>query len=198
MDSTSITRLTVFCGSSPGADPVHVETATALGRELALRGIGLVYGGAHLGLMGALADACLAAGGQVTGIMTSALVEAEIAHTGLTELEIVATMHERKARMADLGDGFVMLPGGFGTLDEFCEAVTWTQLGVHDKPCGVLDPTGYFSPLLELFDRATEQRFIRPEHRDLVLAAPTVGELLARLAAWTPLPAAKWLDRTDR
>jgi uncharacterized protein (TIGR00730 family) len=193
-----IRRLTVFCGSSPGKDPAHVEIATGLGRELAERRVGLVYGGAHLGLMGALADAALAAGGEVIGVMTEALVDAEIAHTGLTELYVVPTMHERKARMADLGDGFAMLPGGFGTLDEFCEAVTWTQLGVHHKPCGVLDPTGYFAPLLELFDRATEQRFIRPEHRDLVISARTTGELLDRLAAWTPLPAPKWLDRSDR
>lgn len=193
-----IRRLTVFCGSSPGTDPAHLEIATGLGRELAERRVGLVYGGAHLGLMGALADAALAAGGEVIGVMTEALVEAEIAHTGLTELFVVPTMHERKARMADLGDGFAMLPGGFGTLDEFCEAVTWTQLGVHHKPCGVLDPTGYFAPLLALFDRATEQRFIRPEHRELVIAAHTTGELLERFAAWTPLPAPKWLDRSDR
>jgi uncharacterized protein (TIGR00730 family) len=193
-----ISRLTVFCGSSPGADPVHAETAAALGRGLAERGIGLVYGGAHLGLMGVVADAALGAGGEVFGVMTEALVEAEIAHTGLTDLVVVPTMHERKALMADLGDGFTMLPGGYGTLDEFCEAVTWTQLGVHDKPCSVLDPTGYFAPLLDLLDRATEQRFIRPEHRDLILTAATVGELLDRLSAWTPLPLAKWLDRTDR
>ncbi|HEY8523441.1 MAG TPA: TIGR00730 family Rossman fold protein [Acidimicrobiales bacterium] len=194
----SITRLTVFCGSSPGADPAHLETATALGRELAERGIGLVYGGAHLGLMGALADAALDAGGDVIGVMTEALVDAEIAHTGLPELHVVPTMHERKALMADLGDGFCMLPGGYGTLDEFCEAVTWTQLGIHHKPCGVLDPTGYYAPLLELLDRATEQRFIRPEHRGLVLAAKTVPDLLDRLETWTPLPLAKWLDTTDR
>ena len=193
-----ISRLTVFCGSSPGLDPVHTETAERLGRSLAERGVTLVYGGAHVGLMGTLADAAMAAGGKVVGVMTEALVDAEVAHTGLPEMYVLPTMHERKARMADLGDAFVMLPGGYGTLDEFCEALTWTQLGVHDKPCAVLDPSGYFAPLLELFDRAAEQRFLRPEHRDLVLRAGTVDELFERLTAWTPLPLAKWVDRSDR
>jgi uncharacterized protein (TIGR00730 family) len=193
-----ISRLTVYCGSSPGLDPVHAETAERLGRGLAERDVTLVYGGAHVGLMGTLADAAMGAGGKVIGVMTEALVEAEVAHTGLPELEVLPTMHERKARMADLGDAFVMLPGGYGTLDEFCEALTWTQLGVHDKPCAVLDPSGYFSPLLELFDRAAEQRFLRPEHRDLVLRAGTVDELFERLTAWTPLPRPKWVDRSDR
>jgi uncharacterized protein (TIGR00730 family) len=193
-----ITRLAVYCGSSPGLDPVHTETAERLGRGLAERGVTLVYGGAHVGLMGTLADSAMAAGGKVIGVMTEALVEAEVAHTGLPELYVLPTMHERKARMADLGDAFVMLPGGYGTLEEFCEALTWTQLGVHDKPCAVLDPSGYFSPLLELFDRAAEQRFLRPEHRGLVLRAGTVDELFERLTAWTPLPLPKWVDRSDR
>lgn len=197
-----ISRLTVFCGSSPGVDPVHTETAARLGRGLAERGVTLVYGGAHVGLMGTLADSAMAAGGKVVGVMTEALVDAEVAHTGLSELHVLRTMHERKARMADLGDGFAMLPGGYGTLDEFCEALTWTQLGVHDKPCAVLDPSGYFAPLLELFDRAAQQGFLRPEHRGLVLSAATVEELFERLAAWSPLPLAKWvdrdLDRSDR
>lgn len=193
-----ITRLTVYCGSSTGADPVHAETAAVLGRALAERGVGLVYGGAHVGLMGVLADAALAAGGEVTGVMTEALVNWEIAHAGLSHLEVVPTMHERKARMADLGDAFTMLPGGFGTLDEFCEALTWTQLSVHRKPCSVLDPSGYFAPMLAMFDRATEQRFIRPEHRELVIAAATVDELFDRLSAWAPVHAEKWADRDVR
>jgi len=193
-----IARLTVFCGSSPGADPRHVTTATALGAALAKRGIGLVYGGGHVGLMGAVADGALAAGGEVIGVMTEALVAREIAHTGLSQLEVTATMHERKARMADLGDGFTMLPGGFGTLDELFEALTWTQLGVHDKPCSMLDPTGYFDPLLAFADRAVEQRFVRPEHRALLLVAREVDELLALLAAWQPTHGDKWLDRPKR
>jgi uncharacterized protein (TIGR00730 family) len=193
-----IARLTVFCASSPGADPAHAALAADLGRGLAARGIGLVYGGAHLGLMGAVADATMAAGGEVHGVMTEALASKEIAHRGLTRLDVVATMHERKARMADLGDGFVMLPGGFGTLDEFCEVVTWTQLGIHRKPCAVLDPTGFYAPLLAQMDRAVEERFVRPEHRALVLAATTVDGLLDDLAAWQPTHDEKWLDRLDR
>jgi uncharacterized protein (TIGR00730 family) len=193
-----ISRLAVFCGSSPGADPIHVQTATQLGHALADRGIGLVYGGGHVGLMGAVADAVLAGGGDVFGVMTEALVAREIAHTGLTDLEVVETMHERKARMADLADGFTMMPGGFGTLDEFCEAVTWTQLGVHHKPCTVLDPSDFYAPLLTLFERAAEQRFISPEHRQLVLAARTVPELFDRLDAWEPVHVDKWLDREQR
>ncbi|MGH9209383.1 MAG: TIGR00730 family Rossman fold protein [Acidimicrobiales bacterium] len=193
-----IRNLTVFCGSSPGVDPIHVATAAELGHGLADRGIGLVYGGAHIGMMGALADAALSRAGDVVGVMTEALVAHEIAHSGLTELVVVATMHERKAMMADLADGFVMLPGGYGTLDEFCEALTWTQLGVHHKPCALLDPSGYFDPLLTVFDRAAEQRFVRPEHRRLVLVARTVPDLLAQLAAWRPVSTAKWLDRDQR
>jgi uncharacterized protein (TIGR00730 family) len=190
--------LTVFCGSSPGADPAHMASAEALGAGLAARGVTLVYGGGQVGLMGAVADGALAAGGTVVGVMTRPLVEREIAHLGLSTLEVVETMHERKARMADLADGFVMLPGGYGTLDEFCEVLTWTQLGIHRKPCAVLDATGYFGPLLAQFDRSVEQRFVKPEHRDLVLAATTVDELFDRLAGWEPTYADKWLDRTDR
>ena len=193
-----INRLAVFCGSNPGADPVHARTAAALGRALAGRSIGLVYGGAHVGLMGVLADAVLAEGGEVLGVMTEALAAREIAHTGITQLEVVPTMHERKARMVDLADGFVMLPGGYGTLDEFCEAVTWTQLGIHHKPCAVLDPSGYFAPLLALLDQATEQRFISPEHRELVLTARSVPDLFDRLEAWQPIHTEKWLDRDLR
>jgi uncharacterized protein (TIGR00730 family) len=190
--------LTVFCGSSPGADPAHMASAEALGAGLAARGVTLVYGGGHVGLMGAVADGALDAGGTVVGVMTRALVEREIAHLGLSTLDVVETMHERKARMADLADGFVMLPGGYGTLDEFCEVLTWTQLGIHRKPCAVLDATGYFTPLLAQFDRSVEQRFVKPEHRDLVLAAASVDELFDRLGAWEPSYSDKWLDRSER
>jgi hypothetical protein len=193
-----ISRLTVFCGSSPGADPAHLATAEALGRALADRGVALVYGGAHVGLMGAIADAALGAGGEVIGVMTEQLVSKEIAHRGLSDLVVVPTMHERKARMADLGDAFTMLPGGFGTLEEMFEALTWTQLGIHVKPCSVLDPTGYFDPLLAFADRAVEQRFVRAEHRALLLRAASADELLDTLAAWRPIHDEKWLDRLDR
>ena len=190
-------RVCVFCGSSLGARPDYLDVARALGVELAERGIGLVYGGAHVGLMGALADTCRLAGGEVTGVIPSPLVDAEVAHTGLDDLRVVGTMHERKALMADLADGFVALPGGFGTLEEFSEVVTWSQLGLHPtpKPCGLLDVAGFYAPLVEWFDGAAEQGFIRPQHRELVLVDTRPGPLLDALAAWqAPPPTRKWVD----
>ncbi len=156
-----MTALSVFCGSSPGAQPVFADAATALGLELAKRNIGLVYGGASVGLMGLLADAVLDAGGRATGVITEALAGHEIAHATLSELEVVSTMHERKARMAELADGFLMLPGGFGTFEEFMEAVTWAQLRIHDKPCGILNVDGFFDGLLGFLDHAVGMGFIR-------------------------------------
>jgi uncharacterized protein (TIGR00730 family) len=188
----------VYCGSNRGADPAYARAAESLGRELAGRGIRLVYGGGHVGLMGVVADAVLAGGGQVHGVITRALEGKELAHRGLTELTVVETMHERKAAMADAADAFVMLPGGYGTLDEFFEALTWTQLGIHDKPCGVLDVAGYFSPLRELLDASNREGFVAAAHRDLVIAESDPARLLDRLAAWTPVTVSKWLDRSDR
>jgi uncharacterized protein (TIGR00730 family) len=191
-----VDRLCVFCGSSDGARPAYAAAAEELGAALAARGIGLVYGGAHVGLMGRVADACRAAGGEVTGVIPERLVEAEVAHTGIDDLRVVASMHERKALMAELSDGFVALPGGFGTLEEFCEVLTWSQLGLHPrpKPCGLLDVAGFFAPLVTLFDRAVEEGFVRRVHRGLVLAAPDVGGLLDALAAWEPPPPTrKWV-----
>lgn len=188
-------RVCVFCGSSDGARPEYGRAAVALGEALAGRGIGLVYGGAHVGLMGRVADACRGAGGEVTGVIPERLVEAEVAHTGLDDLRIVGSMHDRKSLMADLSDGFVALPGGFGTFEEFCEVVTWSQLGLHPepKPCGLLDVAGYYGPLVALFDRAVDEGFIRPVHRGLVLAADDPGALLDDLAAWTAPPVTrKW------
>jgi uncharacterized protein (TIGR00730 family) len=188
-------RVCVFCGSSDGARPEYRAAATALGETLAARGVGLVYGGAHVGLMGRVADACRAAGGEVTGVIPEGLIDAEVAHTGLDDLRIVESMHERKALMADLSDGFVALPGGFGTFEEFCEVVTWSQLGLHPvpKPCGLLDVAGYYAPLVALFDRGVDEGFIRPVHRGLVLAGDEPAALLDALAAWTPPPVTrKW------
>lgn len=188
-------RVCVFCGSSEGTRPDYLDTATARGETLAGRGIGLVYGGAHVGLMGRVADACRAAGGEVTGVIPERLVDAEVAHTGLDDLRVVGSMHERKALMADLSDGFVALPGGFGTFEEFCEVVTWSQLGLHPvpKPCGLLDVAGYYAPLVALFDRGVDEGFIRPVHRGLVLDGDDPGALLDALAAWTPPPVTrKW------
>jgi len=190
----NIACVCVFCGSSPGADPAFADAAESLGRELARRGIRLVYGGGRVGLMGVLAESALRSGGEVHGVITRALRDKEVAHLGLTTLRIVATMHERKAAMADEAEAFVMLPGGFGTLDEFFEALTWTQLGIHAKPCGILNVGGFFDPLLELFEAATRQRFIRAEHRDMVVVEADPVSMIERLAAWVPVTAGKWLD----
>jgi uncharacterized protein (TIGR00730 family) len=192
----ALQRVCVFCGSSMGARPAYAEVAAALGAELAARGVGLVYGGAHVGLMGLVADTCRAAGGEVVGVIPQTLVEAEVAHTGLDDLRVVGSMHERKALMAELSDGFVALPGGLGTLEEFCEVLTWSQLGLHDppKPCGLLDVAGYYAPLLALFDAGVAEGFVRPEHRGLVLSSTGPAELLDALAAWVPPPPTrKWV-----
>jgi uncharacterized protein (TIGR00730 family) len=193
----ALRRVCVFCGSSSGRRPDYLDAARALGAELAARGIGLVYGGAHVGLMGAVADACRAAGGEVTGVIPASLVEAEVAHTALDDLRVVGSMHERKALLSDLSDGFVALPGGFGTFEEFCEVLTWSQLGLHQppKPCGLLDVAGFFGLLVALFDRAVDEGFVRPEHRGLVLVSSAPGEVLDALAAWeAPPPTRKWVD----
>lgn len=192
-------RVCVFCGSSLGARPGYADAARAMGEALAERGIGLVYGGAHVGLMGAMADACRRSGGRVTGVIPASLVDAEVAHTGLDDLRIVGTMHERKALMAELADGFVALPGGFGTFEEFCEVLTWSQLGLHarPKPCALLDVAGFYAPLVDLFDAATAQGFIRPEHRGLVLVAGDPHGVLDALATWkAPPPTRKWVGQS--
>lgn len=176
-------RLGVFCGSRDGARPVYREAAHALGRVLAARGVGVVYGGASVGLMGAVADAALAAGGEVVGVIPRSLVEREIAHRGLTALHVVETMHERKARMAALADGFVALPGGVGTFEELFEVWTWGQLGLHAKPCGVLDVAGYYAPLLAFIDRGVAEGFIRPAQRETLVVDDDAARLVDRLAA---------------
>jgi uncharacterized protein (TIGR00730 family) len=193
-----LSAITVYCGSNRGADPAYAQAAAALGRLLAERGIRLVYGGGHVGLMGVLADAALAGGGEVFGVITRALQAKEVAHDALTSLTVVDTMHERKAAMADAADAFVMLPGGYGTFDEFFEAVSWTQLGIHDKPCGVLDVAGYYAPLRVLLDEARRQGFVSRVHRELVITESEPRRLLDRLAGWAPVRAGKWLDRSQR
>jgi uncharacterized protein (TIGR00730 family) len=188
----------VFCGSSTGIRPEYKSAAEELGATLARRKIGLVYGGGNVGLMGALADAALKAGGEVTGVIPAHLMEREIGHRGLTKLHVVQSMHERKALMADLSDAFVALPGGFGTLDEFCEILTWSQLGLHTKPCAVLNVAGYYSPFLAMLDHAVEERFLKMENRELVLTAESVPQLMRALEGWHPVPVEKWLDRETR
>jgi len=191
-------RICVFCGSSSGSRPEYGAAAEELGAELVRRTIGLVYGGGKVGLMGVLADAVLKAGGEAVGVIPEHIMSREIGHKGLTKLHVVHSMHERKALMADLSDAFVAMPGGFGTLEEFCEVVTWTQLGLHAKPCGILNVRRYYSPLLAMFDHAVEERFLKPENRALVLARESPSELLRALDDWRPLPVKKWLDRETR
>jgi hypothetical protein len=191
---TSIASVGVFCGSSPGADPAFAQAAASLGHELARRGMRLVYGGGRVGLMGVIADAVLEQGGEVYGVITHALKAKELAHLGLTSLEVVSTMHERKAAMADQSAAFVMMPGGFGTLDEFLEVLTWSQLGIHLKPCGLLNVHGFFDPLLRMFDAASRERFLRSEHREMVVIDDDPASLLDRLASWAPVSIDKWLD----
>jgi uncharacterized protein (TIGR00730 family) len=192
---TALRRVCVFCGSSPGARPSYAAAAVALGGMLAARGIGLVYGGARLGLMGAVADAVLLAGGEAIGVIPRLLLEKEVGHTGLTELRVVESMHERKQAMADLADGFIALPGGMGTIEELTEILTWAQLGMHAKPCGVLNVAGYFEKFLGFLDHAVEERFLRPANRAMLLVEGTPGALLDRMAAYQPPRVEKWLDR---
>jgi uncharacterized protein (TIGR00730 family) len=186
----------VFCGSSLGVDAAYREAASTFGREVARRGLRLIYGGGNIGLMGVVADAALAAGGEVIGVIPQALLDRELAHGGLSELVVVGTMHDRKARMADLADAFVALPGGYGTFEEFCEVLTWTQLGVHAKPCGLLNVNGFYDALLALFDRAVADHFVRPEHRALVLTDTTAPGILNALAGWKQVKTEKWIDRS--
>ena len=193
-----LTSVAVYCGSNSGADPAFELAAVSLGRTLAERGIQLIYGGGHVGLMGTIADAVVENGGRGHGVITEALQAKELAHLGLTSLQVVGTMHERKAVMADAADAFIMLPGGFGTFDEFFEVVTWTQLGIHAKPCGILDVGGYFAPLGAMLDNAVSAGFVHPAHRDMVLMDSSPADLLDRLAAWTPVTVSKWLDSADR
>jgi uncharacterized protein (TIGR00730 family) len=188
-------RICVFCGSSPGARPEYERAAVDLGRLLVERDIGLVYGGAHVGLMGAIADTVVEAGGQAIGVIPSSLVDKEIAHRGLTDLRVVGTMHERKALMVDLADGFVALPGGSGTLDELFEAFTWAQLGIHRKPIGLLDIEAYWTPLLAFLDHAVAERFLRADHRDTMLVEREPAALLELLVAYEPRAVDKWIDR---
>jgi uncharacterized protein (TIGR00730 family) len=188
----------VFCGSSPGARPAYGEAAEELGRLLVERGIGLVYGGGAVGLMGRLADAVLAEGGEAIGVLPRALVEKEIGHTGLADLRVVGSMHERKALMADLADGFVALPGGLGTVEELFEVYTWAQLGLHRKPCALLDVEGYYEGIASFLARAVEERFLREDHRAMLIVERDPRALLDRLSEFEPEAVVpKWIDREE-
>ena len=190
-------RICVFCGSSPGGDPAYVDAAQEMGREIVARDLTLVYGGGHVGLMGALADAVLDAGGSVIGVIPHALAVREIAHQRLTRLHVVGSMHERKAMMADLSDAFVALPGGFGTYEEFFEAVTWTQLGVHRKPCGLLNVAGFYDPLVQFLDNAVSEQFVRPQHRSTILVDTHPGRLIDQLGRVQLPDVPKWIGLAE-
>ena len=191
-------RICVFCGSSAGSQPEYRACAQQLGVELTRRKIGLVYGGGNVGLMGAIADSVLEAGGEAIGVIPEHLMTREIGHNRLTKLHIVRSMHERKALMADLSDAFIALPGGFGTLEEFCEVLTWSQLGLHAKPCGIVNVLGYYTPLLRMLDHSVDQRFLKPQNRALVIARETPSGLLQAFEDWRPVHVEKWLDRDTR
>jgi uncharacterized protein (TIGR00730 family) len=186
--------LCVYCGSNTGASPAYLAQAITLGTRMAQDGIRLVYGGGNIGLMGAVADAVLAAGGEVVGVIPKQLVDMEVAHLSLTELEVVSSMHTRKSRMFDLADAFVALPGGFGTLEEIVEMLTWRQLGISEKPCAILDVDGYYQPLIAMMDRMVTERFLHPGQRDDLWTGQDIDAMLAWMHSYQPAKASKWLD----
>jgi uncharacterized protein (TIGR00730 family) len=190
-------RICVFCGSSSGFRAQYVEAARAMGRALAQHRFGLVYGGGNVGLMGEIADAVIEQGGNVIGVIPDALVERELAHGAVTELIVVRSMHERKARMAELADAFIAMPGGYGTFEEFCEILTWAQLGLHRKPCALLNVDGYYDPLLALFDHAVTEGFLRPANRRLVIQESDPNRLLKNLLSYTLPETERWISRND-
>jgi uncharacterized protein (TIGR00730 family) len=189
-----LSSVCVFCGSNGGADPAYVAAAEEVGSGLAQRGIRIVYGGGRVGLMGALADSARAAGGEVVGVMPQALVDREIGHTGIDDLRVVDTMHERKALMVELADAFIALPGGIGTLEELFEVYTWAQLGLHAKPLALLDVAGYYRPLAAFLDHAVQERFLRPETRSMLAVVEDLDSLLDTLEHFQPAPMHKWID----
>ena len=188
----------VYCGSNAGSKHVYAERAMALGDRLAKDGLRLVYGGGNVGLMGTVANAVLDAGGQVTGVIPKQLADWEVAHRGLTELEIVDSMHARKMRMFELSDGFVTLPGGFGTMEEIFEMLTWRQLGIGNKPCAFLDVDGFYAPLIGMIDRMVEERFLHPDQRADLWYGSDIDEMLAWMQAYEPAQASKWIDEKRR
>jgi len=191
----SLRSICVFCGASPGANPVYREAAIDLGRHIAAQGLRLVYGGGAVGLMGVVADAALAAGGEVIGIIPHSLERSEIGHKGLTRLEVVDGMHARKARMAELSDAFIALPGGLGTLEELFEVWTWGQLGYHGKPLGLLEVNGFYGKLHDFLDHLVAEGFVRAQHRAMLQIGESPAQLLQALADWQPTMAPKWVDR---
>ncbi len=190
-------RICVFCGSNSGVRPVYAEAAAELARHLANLGIGIVYGGGNVGLMGVLADTAIAAGGKVIGVIPEALFAKEVGHTGVTDLRIVGSMHQRKALMADLADGFIAMPGGWGTFDEFCEILTWAQLGLHNKPCGILNTEKYYDTLLAMFDHSVAEGFLKPEYRSLVISATDPVDLIQKMNEYRAPARDSWIDKSQ-
>ena len=191
-------RICVYCGSSYGKLPAYTEAAKALGNVLNDHGIGLVYGGASVGIMGVVADAVLAGGGEVIGVIPQSIVDLEIAHTGLTELKVVPDMHERKAMMAEYSDGFIALPGGLGTMEELFEVWTWAQLGFHDKPCGLMNVAGYYDHLTAFIAHAVDQEYVKAAHQDVLLVASEPNDLIQQMTSYQAVPDGKWIGRDDR
>ena len=191
-------RICVFCGSNPGLRPDYAAAAMEMARALARQGIGLVYGGGHVGLMGIVADTIMREGGEAIGVIPEALLKREVGHHGLTELHVVRSMHERKQLMADLSDGFIALPGGYGTFEEFCEVITWSQLGIHPKPCALLNVLGFYDPLLAMFDHGVAEGFIHPDHRAMVLEDTDPAALLEKMRAFVPRKVEKWIGPGER
>jgi uncharacterized protein (TIGR00730 family) len=187
-------RICVFCGSSSGVRQSYAKAAVSLARHLVAKRIAIVYGGGKVGLMGMLADAALEAGGDVIGVIPRSLVEKEVSHPRLSDLRVVGSMHERKAQMAELSDAFIALPGGYGTFEEFCEVLTWTQLGLHRKPCGILNIDGYYDQLLSLFDHAVTEQFLKPVHRRIVVSDNRPESLVSQLLAYEVPLIDKWID----
>lgn len=194
---SSIRSVCVFCGANAGASPAYSAAAAELGSTLAASSVRVVFGGGSVGLMGVLANAVLTNGGEITGVIPQALLDREIGHTGVTDMRVVRTMHERKAVMSELSDAFVALPGGLGTLEELFEVWTWAQLGIHAKPCALLNVDGYFDPLLAFLDRGVSEGFVRARHRAMLVVADETDELLARLVHTRPPAVARWLDRSQ-
>ncbi|MGB1311786.1 MAG: TIGR00730 family Rossman fold protein [Leucothrix sp.] len=190
-------RICVYCGSSYGKLPIYTDTAKALGKVLTDNNIGLVYGGASVGIMGVVADAVLAGGGEVIGVIPQAIADKEIAHTGLSQLEVVPNMHERKAMMADFADGFIALPGGLGTMEELFEVWTWSQLGFHQKPCGLMNVAGYYDHLTAFIDHAVDQEYVKAVHQEALLVATDPADLIQQMTNYRAAPGSKWIGRDD-
>ena len=190
-----MTSICVFCGASPGKRPIYIDTAREVGRTLAQQGLRMVYGGGSVGMMGAVADACLEAGGEVIGVITRKLNDLEVGHDNLTEIHIVETMHDRKAKMAELASGFVSLPGGVGTLEEMFEVFTWAQLEIHSKPCALLNVEGYYDRLYAFLQHVVDERFLLREHGEMLLLGDDFEQLLARMRSFEPVKLDKWVDR---